>query len=171
MKNIILTAVILILVGVSSTFGYLYSDTSNQLNSANTQKMSLQSQLNTANSQVTSLQSQVTSANAQVTSLQSQLSSIQSKYPAKAFPDKATLQNWINLNIGLIEKAASDDGYWNDVVAVQTKALEDGWIVNAYIYLSSDYYYYYGLEAIVGSNKVYSISIGNNPGNIVEFYS
>lgn len=80
MKNIIITAVIVILVASASILGYFYADTSNelsskklQLNVANAQVTSLQSQLTTANSQVTSLQTQLNSANAQVASLQSQL--------------------------------------------------------------------------------------------------
>ena len=80
MKNVILTAVIVVLVAATSILGYFYTDTSNELsskklslNAANVQVTSLQTQLTTANAQVTSLQTQLDTANAQVTSLQMQL--------------------------------------------------------------------------------------------------
>ncbi|MDD4923559.1 MAG: hypothetical protein PHF74_01825 [Dehalococcoidales bacterium] len=86
MKNIILTAVIVVLVATSSILGYFYADTSNelsttklQLNAANAQITSLQSQLSTTNAQVTSLQTQLDTASAQVISLQTQLSTANSQ--------------------------------------------------------------------------------------------
>jgi hypothetical protein len=137
------------------------------LTTANSQVTSLQAQLTTANAQVTTLEGQLTSANTQVTSLQTELAIMQAKYPAKPFSSKSSLQNWVDLNIELIEEAVDATGnnaIWTAMVAVSNKAQEDGWIINACIDGQ-----YFSLQAWVGNNEVYVISLGT-AGLIVQVY-
>ncbi len=98
---------------------------------------------------------------------QDELVTLQAKSPPKPFPDAGALNAWVSENMGLIRTAAYSSSGWEAVVAVQNKAMSDGWAVVAYVnfYESLDYDYF--LAAFVGTHDVYIISLGDDPGEVV----
>jgi chromosome segregation ATPase len=178
MKNIILTVVIVVLVATSSILGYFYADTSNELNTANMQKMSLQTQLNSANSQITILEGQLSTANARVTTLEGQLSTanaqvttlegqlttanaqiaslqaqLDSAQPARHFNSRSELTSWLNS----LPSSLKNWNSFSNALARQNQAAEDGYIYS--VYVDGDYW---GEEAIAG-NTLYWIDSDGSP--------
>jgi septal ring factor EnvC (AmiA/AmiB activator) len=165
MKNILHLIISLILFLSAGTLGYFYFSTNNQLNTAENNLTALQAEFIDINNKTTELQEQLTNANLQISDLQEQLETI----TPKPFPDKAALQDWVDLNIELIEEAAKSLDL-HKLLAVQYKALQEGWIVNAVIVISSSGYSA-GLQALTEGEFIYSISVGANPGKITYIYS
>jgi hypothetical protein len=90
------------------------------------------------------------------------LATFQGKYPAKPFPSVAALQTWVNDNLDLLNDAANVDLGWEAVVKVQNKAMADGWMVSIYNAGAT-----HAIQALVGTNSIYNIGEGANPGKVV----
>jgi chromosome segregation ATPase len=184
MKNVILTAVIVILVASSSILGYLYADTSNelsttklQLNAANIQVTSLQAELATANAQVTSLQAQLVTANTQVTSLQAELATANAQVTSlqaqlatanaqvtslQAQLDSAQPARHFNTKSELtswlnsLPSSLKNFNSLTNALERQNQAAEDGYIYSVYVSGS-----HYGEEAIAGNTLYWIDSDGS----------
>ncbi len=144
---------------LSSTQSTLTS-TQSELTSTKTQLSSTQSQLSTSQSSLAAAQGQVSSLNTQLASSQSTITTLQNQIAAsklKYFTTQAALTSWLSS-----QPFFNTSDLYADSVHLQNLALQQGYLLTAYLDWDTNGNYYGDCEALCGDGYLYIISPRNH---------
>ena len=100
-------------------------------------------------------QAELASTEADLTSTEAELAEIQEVYPPGYFSSATELQNWLAAD-DISDRSSVDAVLWYaNAQELQKRALEDGYIINAYIWDNLDGTYNVYCDAVTEDNSLY----------------
>ncbi|HEY4711917.1 MAG TPA: hypothetical protein VIH69_04470 [Dehalococcoidia bacterium] len=105
--------------------------------------------------ELTSTETELASTEAELASTEAELAEIEEVYPPGYFSSATELQNWLATD-DISDRSSADAVLWYaNAQELQERALEDGYIINAYIWDNLDGTYSVYCDAVTEDNSLY----------------
>jgi hypothetical protein len=146
---LVIVSVVAVLLAASTGVGFwMLSDTKTELASTEAELVSTKAEL-------VSTKAELASTEAELVSTEAELDGIKEVYPPRYFSSGTELQNWL-ADDNISDRSSSDAIVWySNARELQKRALEDGYIINAYVWDNLDGTYSAYCDAVTEDNSLY----------------